>query len=172
MSRIPRRLRQRPRDSHGRVIPYVVLILPDGTPEFRAPDTERWKLCLRQERCSLCGVQMRDGYWFVGGPRCADHRLFMDPPMHHDCARYALQVCPFLAMSKAHYSSLVRRPPPPGFVEVPGASDERPERFMLGEATVYKMVRVEGVPFIKAGMWRTLHWWKDGVELDEVKRAA
>jgi len=107
---IPRRLRQRPRDPRGYPIPYVVLIREDGNPDFRASQPNRWLICVERRQCQLCGQRLDGGGWFIGAPECEKSRRFLDPAMHLDCAIYSLRVCPFLAITKAHYSDIARRP--------------------------------------------------------------
>jgi hypothetical protein len=164
---IPRRLGGRPRDKRGLPIPWGVVILPDGTPDFRVSDGERWLRCIRERLCPLCGLPIKRSLWFVGGPSCMEHRLFQDPGMHRDCAEFALRVCPFMAQPKAHFSDLERRPPPPGYasVETPGISVEKPDRFVLAATTKCEIVRLNGMPFIQASAWSHVFWWKDGAPL-------
>ncbi len=163
---IPRRLRQRPRDPRGYPIPYVVLILPDGRPDFRASNPTHWLACVERKRCQLCGQNLPAGGWFIGGPQCEQSRCLLDPPMHRECAEYSLQVCPFLAIPKAHYSDIARRPVLPGHARVHDA--EKPDRFMLGHAEGWDrrdMSASDGVvPVIVAWPWTELHWWRDGQE--------
>jgi hypothetical protein len=164
---IPRRLRQRPRDRNGYPIPYVVLIKADGLPDFRASEPARWMACVEGRRCQLCGQSLTAGGWFIGGPPCEQSRRFLDPPMHHECGQYALQVCPFLAIPKAHYSDIERRPVLPGRVQV--YNGEKPDRFMFGHADGWNWMGMHAkdgtVPVIVAWPWTELHWWKDGQEV-------
>jgi hypothetical protein len=105
---IPMYLQQRPKDARGYVIPYLVMIRPDGTPDFRVTDMDKWLDCYQRKACALCGVEMMGHYvYFIGGPLSVEGSLlFTDPPMHESCARYALKVCPFLAAPRAKYRSL------------------------------------------------------------------
>jgi hypothetical protein len=166
-SYMPERLSARPRDKRGLPIPFSVKMI-DGLPDFRVSDARRWRLCVDHRQCALCGRGVSHSLWFVGGPSCERHRLFQDPGMHRTCAEFALRICPFLAMSKAHYSDLERRPPPPGTAMIAGTEDmARPDRFMLGAARNCHIVAVEGVPFIQATPWIALRWWKDGAVLSD-----
>lgn len=102
---IPERLRGRPVDRRGFLVPYFVAWLDDagnlmapgtGTPDFRVIDTNKMALCVRFNRCWLCGQQLGRHLAFVLGPMCTINRIISEPPSHRDCARYALQVCPFM----------------------------------------------------------------------------
>ena len=160
---IPRRLRQRPRDPRGYPIPYVVLINADGTPDFRASNPQHWLNCVEHRRCQLCGQPLAGGGWFIGAPECEASRRFLDPAMHLDCGEYSLMVCPFLAIPKAHYSDLERRPVEGERIQI---HTEKPDRFMLAHTRGWERVDMragEGVvPTILAWPWTEVRWWRDG----------
>jgi len=96
---IPPRLAKLERDRRGYPIPVGVLRDETGRPHFTINDEAKRQHHMRDGICPLCGDKLFRGRWFVGGPRAAFHELgaFIDPPMHAECARYALRVCPFLA---------------------------------------------------------------------------
>jgi len=164
---IPPRLACRPRDRRGLPIPFTVLILADGTPDFRLSDLDRWEEAVSRPCCALCGGSLKGlKKWFVGGPMCFENRLFTDPAMHRECAIFALRACPFLAMPKGHYSSLEARPIPEGFGVMPAVSDTRPERFMLACARGFTVGTWGPTTVIQATAWQRVEWWKDGVLLE------
>lgn len=114
---IPRRLRQRPRFK-GMPIPFTTLIGKDGEPDFKVLDMAAVRACFQQRLCALCGQslpmqQPLPGHpfslpmqiVFIGGPVSAEHRCFVDPAMHEDCARYAVSICPYLANPSGDYST-------------------------------------------------------------------
>ena len=79
---------------------------------------------------------------------------------------YALRVCPFLAIPKAHYADIERRPPAVGhLVVMEEMSTERPAKFMLGTAPSYQPAKIGDSFVIQADAWTDLRWWQDGVEL-------
>lgn len=100
---------------------------------------------------------------FVGGKLSIKNRLFTDSPMHAECAIYALQVCPFLAMRKfgyvthhnedeVHVNQLV--------------SNNRPEVFGMGIAEKYKIVPISPTDIaIKAGIFKSLTLWRHGEQV-------
>lgn len=161
---IPRRLRQRTKDARGYPVPFVVAVV-DGKPDFRLPAPERWQKCVADRRCGLCGEPIVDAPWFVGGPSCAKHRIFLDPAMHLDCAEYALRVCPFLAAPHGHFSDLDRRPPPPGFGVVAGVNPARPDVFMLGRTSGWRLKPFADSVGIVAEAWLEIRWWRHGSEI-------
>jgi hypothetical protein len=95
---IPRALRSRPR-WQGYVIPYATVVDDQGRPDFRVLDYARTRECMEQQLCGLCGRPIEPGGWicFIGGPGAIKNRIFADPGMHEECARYAAAICPYLS---------------------------------------------------------------------------
>ena len=104
---IPARMRYLPRDRRGYPIPFIVFRDTDRNPHFTINDDQRRAFVLKHDRCGICNHALFRGRWYVGGPASAfDPRgAYLDPPMHHECAEYALQVCPYLAAPS--YSRLI-----------------------------------------------------------------
>lgn len=77
-------------------IPFFVTYTKDGTPDFKVINEQNRKRCAEEKLCWICGTPL--DYWvvFIGGPLSAKNRLFTDGPMHEECARDALSICPFL----------------------------------------------------------------------------
>jgi hypothetical protein len=130
MEEIPAYLQHLPR--HGAfVIPFFTLIKADGRPDFRAHDDERHQRAMAKRLCGVCGVAL--GYWiyFIGGPHTIRERLSYMPAMHENCARYSMQVCPFLALEE-HTHSL--RPVSAGNVKRVSDEDMPPKPHRAGLA--------------------------------------
>jgi hypothetical protein len=102
---IPRALRDRP-VWHGYVVPANVMWDNDGVPDFATINEELSRLLMEARQCALCGKRMRREFAFLGGPQSIGHRHFRDGPMHEDCARYAMAVCPFVSGQRRAYRSL------------------------------------------------------------------
>jgi hypothetical protein len=96
---IPARMRGLPLDRRGYPIPATVLIDDNGRPHFTINDEVKRQALIKRDACPICGQRIIGGRWFVGGPLSAfhEHGTYIDPPMHDECAHYALQVCPYLA---------------------------------------------------------------------------
>lgn len=159
---VPFRLARRPRDVRGYVVPWVQFISDDGTPNFKVLDDRKTAKALRRRLCGLCGQPMRKHVYFIGGPLCVDHRIFYDPPMHRECAVYAMTTCPHLARSKGRYGPT---PEIPGIrITVGGmVTTQKAERFALMQATAYDHSRDRaGMLVVKAAEWLNVEWWKDG----------
>lgn len=91
------------KDRRGLPIPYITMRdKKTNKPLFTVNDAKMVKRCLLHNRCGICGGKLGETIFFVGGPAAAFHPngAYSDPPMHEECAVYALQVCPFLAIRK------------------------------------------------------------------------
>lgn len=87
------------RDKRGYPVPWGVLVDNDGLPHFAITLENRRAEMVKRDLCSICGTKLFRGRWFVGGALSAFHKYgaYLDPPMHNECAHYALQVCPYIA---------------------------------------------------------------------------
>lgn len=100
---IPERMESLERDERDLPIPFIVQRDPTGKPLFTINDVNTVLKCLSQGLCSICGGELPDDdIWLLGGEKSAfDPRgCYLDPPVHGECGRYALQVCPHLAAPK------------------------------------------------------------------------
>lgn len=101
MVQIPTRLARLPRDPRGYVIPANVYRDAEGVPHFTINDDRKRAAQLAHDLCPMCDQPLFRGRWFVGGPLSAfdANGAYVDLPAHHECAAYALQVCPYLALA-------------------------------------------------------------------------
>ncbi|MCS4088622.1 hypothetical protein [Rhizobium sp. BK176] len=169
---IPERMRSLPVDPRGYPVPVVVTRDRNGKPNFAANDESIRQTLFREDRCGICGGKLLRGRWSVGGPGSALHPdgAFLDPPMHYECARYAVQVCPYLAMPS--YSKSVSKiapmsygPSKVGISYNPTVFSNRPDLFLLvmyvGQKLSYDGQAVRSLkpkrPF------RTIEYWREGV---------
>jgi hypothetical protein len=96
---MPARIARLPRDRRGLPIPVTVFRDSEGQPHFAINEEAVRQRVIRRDECPICGEKLLRYRWFVGGPRSAfdEHGAYIDPPMHDECAHYALRVCPYLA---------------------------------------------------------------------------
>lgn len=96
---IPPRMRNLPMDPRGYPIPAGVLIDDKGKAHFTINDQLKRQHHIRNDLCPICGDKLLRGRWTLGGPASAflAEGAYIDPPMHFECYRYAVQVCPYLA---------------------------------------------------------------------------
>jgi|GEM_PF-2807463 hypothetical protein len=88
----------------GFPVPYFARIRMDGTPDFKITDEGKRQRCAIERRCWICGGLLGHYTAFLGGPVSVANRLFVDGPMHKDCAVDALALCPFM-LGKTDYAS-------------------------------------------------------------------
>lgn len=84
-------------DERGYPIPFFVAYV-NGKPEFQIADPQKYKLCIVQNLCWVCGnrlVGQRKA--FVVGPMCTVNRVSSEPPTHLECANWSVRGCPFLS---------------------------------------------------------------------------
>jgi hypothetical protein len=99
---VPDRMKHLERDHRGYPIPFIVFRDDDGKPHFTINDEHKVMRCKRNDICPICGRELMRGRWFLGGPMPAFHPrgAYIDPPLHHECMRFAVQTCPYLINAK------------------------------------------------------------------------
>lgn len=174
---LPLHMRGLPRDVRGLPIPAMVQYDDAGKPLFPVIDMEMWLTLARGRCCGICGKPMHQGYWFVGGPLCFEHRQFTDLPMHRECAVFSLQVCPFLALPR--YSFILRDVTLPDGMVVnvnEHVSTKRPDRFGLARTSGYRVKLIlgegqpGGSPLLEAAPFDSLEWWRSGERIKEASQ--
>lgn len=96
---LPERIARLP-VSKGYPVPYFVQYF-DGVPDFRAADTEKLVKCVKENRCWICGDTLGAYKTFVIGPMATMNGISSEPPMHRECAEFALRACPHLLHPQA-----------------------------------------------------------------------
>lgn len=156
---VPKRFFSLKRDARGYPVPFMMMQDP---PSQVTHDLSRLSICYKESRCALCGMIITDRkYWVTGGPAVARNRLISDPPMHEECARYAIKVCPFLSNPDMKY----RAKHDPDTVIDHRVSTVREETQILAMATTYTTIEYDGRPYILMGRWRKLEHWSRGQEV-------
>ena len=173
---IPPKMRLLPRDRRGYPVPWIVQRDLDRRPFFVMNDVENVVACGRRKLCGICGKKLERDVWLVGGPGAAlhEHGAFLDPPMHKDCATYALRVCPYIATryTKRVDAALVSRGrwhPRQRVIVEDGMIPEQPPFFVLARSAAVSMaVDERGAPrFHPRRPWLRVEFWKGGVEIGD-----
>lgn len=161
---LPPRLAARPKDHRGYPIPWNVQLDAAGRPDFRVIDQRKVAQAVRNRVCGLCGEPLGRHLAFIGGPLSHQSRFFTDPPMHKDCAQYALRVCPWLAAPNMRYAEqLPQLAGVTTVVHTQMISDQRPERFFVATTRDYRLVRMpDGAVVLQAEPWEWSEWWRHG----------
>lgn len=174
---IPDRMRALPLDPRGYPVPVNVTRDRNGKPNFATNDERVRQLLFRKDRCGICGGKLLRGRWSIGGPGSALHPdgAFLDPPMHYECARYAVQACPYLAMPT--YSKSVSKVPPlevglvkDGIAYNPTVFPNRPDLFLLVMYVAQKLTYYDGdaVRSLRPKRpLRSIEYWQEGRQLNE-----
>lgn len=104
---IPSRMRALERDPRGYPIPWSVWRDNANHAHFTINDEIKRFRSLVEDLCAICGGKLMRNRWFVGGPGSAfdPNGAYFDPPMHGECAHFALKACPYLAAP--HYTKRI-----------------------------------------------------------------
>lgn len=129
---LPTSMQALPIDVRGFPVPWFVE-WRGGVPDFRVIDWRKLRAAVNQHRCWVCGGKPGRLKVSLIGPMCAINRVSAEPPSHPQCARYAVQACPFLSNPR------MRR----------NEKDLPEERFAPG-------LRIERNPGVTA-FWASLH---------------
>ncbi len=176
---IPLRLAKNDRDRRGFPIPFIVYRDARGTPHFTVDDVEKLDLVLSEGLCGLCGETLEAGrMWLIGGPVSAflENGMFTTPHAHEDCARYAIQVCPFLAAP--NYSRLIEdRTLKPDSVHDTaqfhhdGITPPRPLVFVLARTTGIELIDADdgsGKKYVLPRRpWEQVEFWLNGKRITQ-----
>jgi hypothetical protein len=169
---VPAKMKDLLRDERGYPIPWTVLRAPsDGTPNFAVNVEELRQRSITERLCPICGERLYRGMWFVGGPGSALHPrgAFIDPPMHRECAEYALKVCPYLAapryngrvddrkLSAADRARMI--------IIDRTMLPERPPLFVCAMTIGMTVTRTSYL--VPKRPWHTIEFWREGEKLDD-----
>lgn len=174
---IPARMRHLPRDHRGYPIPVNVYRDRQGGPHFTINDEPTRRRQIAEDRCPICDGRLLRGRWFVGGPLSAFHPdgAYNDLPMHGECAHYALQVCPYLAMpsyTRRIDAATLKRVDPASRGDVlfvdPTMIPPRPIVFVAAMAIAQTTTSTTIIPHRP---WRRIEFWQNGICLSPTEGA-
>jgi len=60
---------------------------------------------LLKKLCAICGRTLGEFCWFIGGKGCKEGHVFLDAPVHEQCAVFASKTCPFVSGQRKEYSN-------------------------------------------------------------------
>lgn len=173
---VPRTVRYLRKDARGYPVPFIVMWDQAGTPHFPVNDAAKVARVLKHRACAICGRGLNGPGWFVGGPRSFlhPHGAFLDPPSHEECARYAVQVCPYIAAP-----SYARRidgrkmdpnalPPNMAIVQTEG-QDDRPPFFVMAasDGWTVRPAGPQGDVIVSLLPWQRMEVWRKGERVPE-----
>lgn len=155
---MPARMSRLPRTPNGLPIPYFVAQV-DGRYDFRVADARKMPGAVKHRLCWLCGQALGRMMCFVVGPMCVVNRVSSEPPMHRDCAEYAVRACPFLTQP-----SRVRREAglPEGHSMAGTPILRNPGVIALYMTRSYTVARAPGGILFDMGQPEEVAWWSQG----------
>lgn len=154
---IPPRLARRPRDKHGRLVPWFVAYI-DGQPDHRVVRLNGISDAVRFNLCWLCGDTLGAYQTFVIGAMCVINRVTGEPPSHRDCGEYSAQACPFLT-----HPNMRRRETglPENMLAPDGEMDPRNPGVCV-TWTVRSWSKKPGYQLFDLGEPTEVTWWREG----------
>lgn len=166
---LPPRMAHLERDARGYPIFYSLFINPDSEEvDFTAIDTRKMKEIARKKLCALCGGSLLKTFsgslwhptYFIGGAySVCKSQTFNDGPMHQECAEYATEVCPWMAMP--NYKRNLTDEKVKNYIQPNvGAVMNRPPIFGLLKCD--RFVFLENLRLFKAVNGRVVRLWKAG----------
>ena len=183
---IPFNLSKNDRDRRGFPIPFIVYRDKMGVPHFTVDDVGKLDTVLANKLCGLCGKPLKLGQmWLTGGPASSfqEDGIFTTPHAHQDCARYAIQVCPFLAAPT--YSRLIeaRTLKPDAMHDTVQVHNDqiappRPLFFVLARTSGITLIDADdgsGKKYILPRRpWKDIEFWRNGQRItqDEAEHIA
>lgn len=106
ISHLSRRIRKLPVDSKGYYVPRFVQRFDNralrahgvDVPDFQVIDAAFFDEAAERRLCWICGEKLSADLAFIVAAVVAVTRIAFEPPCHRDCATFAAQHCPFLAL--------------------------------------------------------------------------
>lgn len=145
----------------GLVVPYSVQWF-DGVPDFRVTNHDAIVNCVHNRVCGLCGheIEKPELICFLGGTNSLLSRLFTDPGMHEACAKYSVEVCPFLNGTLTEMRDL-EGDKAKNVKTNELVNPTRPKKFGLLRAHSCRFVRFSGEVVIQSGREHSIEWLVD-----------
>lgn len=162
---VPPRMASLAVDHRGYPVPYFVKII-NGEPDFRVLDLDRLYRCANLDLCQICGTKHDKIVWFVAGPTFVMNQSSAEPPMHRECAEYALKTCPFMLYPKAERAKKAL-PEDAGFnYSLGNVVLKKPPVFaMCGTEHYSTSCNEERGLYFQAGDFVEVDWWAAGLKV-------
>lgn len=168
---LPTRMKKLPVDHRGYPVPYFVVWLDEddnpvergtGKPDFRilAPNVVRDN---QRGLCWLCGQTMGSYKVVVVGPMCVVNRVTAEGCCHYDCARFAVEACPFIVRPHARRQETNM---PEGYKEIEGMIKHNPGVMALyvTKKGVVPFNTPNGDVLMRLGEPERVEWYAEGRE--------
>lgn len=105
----PEKMAWRSLTKGGLPIPYNSYVNEQGLLEWATPDQHKWFECVKNKRCSYCGMKLT--YWIhflvASGSmeKIGEKYFFTDPGMHPECADYMWELMRSLIRNRSEFQS-------------------------------------------------------------------
>lgn len=155
----------------GLYVPFIVLKEGD-VHHFKINDEEKVMQCIVEKKCSVCGTQLNDDIWFIGGPASVFHKrgAIADLPVHKECGVYSLEACPYMAFarynSKTDLNKLYEKLETKSIALFnPSVDPDRVPMFCFVKASDYTLHMLHTIVFKPSMPYLEIEFWNDGERL-------
>jgi len=156
---MPSRIKKLPIDERGFPVPKFVAWI-DGKPDFRTAEASWVSKSHRLRLCWQCGEPLGRHLAFAIGPMCAINRVSSETPSHLECAKFAVQACPFLTQPRRPRNSYDL---PEQHVEPGGVMIQRnPGVTLIWVTRSYTPFRAAGGVLFRIGEPEQVLWYARG----------
>ncbi len=169
---IPAKMQLLEKDPRGYPVPYIIMRDKQGKPHFQINDVLKVQECISKRLCAICGQELKDDMWLVGGPLSAFHPNggYIDSSLHQVCMEYAMQVCPYLAVTsynnRLDASTLKKEDYGENYIFVdPTMISERPPLFVAIKISDFSVNPASGY-ITPAKPYLDIQYWNEGKILD------
>lgn len=174
---VPPKMRLLERDRRGYPVPWIVQRDLTGRPFFVMNDLIKTAQCGRNGLCGICGRKLERDVWLIGGPGAAFHLngAYLDPPMHRQCATYAVRVCPYIGTRYTGRidAALIKHGkwhPAQRIITEDLMLPEQPPFFVLAKTTKAQFRIDDGSPhFHPRRPWLAVEFWRHGAQLTDAE---
>lgn len=149
-----------PKDRRGFPIPWFVSEKKEnGEPDFVKIHPLKAYLAVLERRCWICGGLFgnRRNVTFVCGPLSVATRHVSEPPMHLECARFAVKTCPFMLHPNYRRSWTTMSDMMPGL-----AVDRNPAVSLLCTVSHFRVKMENTGPLYTLPAVMRLEAWREG----------
>ena len=161
-------------DKRGLYVPFIVLKEGD-VHHFKINDNQKVQHCTMNKKCSVCGTDLKDDSWFIGGPASIFHKrgAIADLPVHQCCGEYSLMVCPYMAYrnytSKTDLDKLYKKLENKSTVLVNTTLDnDRVPMFCFVKSNDYHVRHTIHTKLFKTNVpYQHVQFWNDGQQLSQ-----
>ena len=143
----------------GLPVPSTVYVDKDGVPDFKVTDQVKWMNIVAGRCCGICGNRLPETMFFIGGEKSCVAGTFFDPAMCEPCARFSMNVCPFLNFQKG-YAEHIKEHIGSVITIDPNMSTEKPKKMGLLRTDGFRVEQHGEQLYLRAKNKLNIEWFE------------